>query len=369
MGRREYLFATSSLRAGGFMRMFMLVAGLGCIGLAALGGLLQFHPEGPENAAARYIQGAVLVSAVAIGVRWWRGPWPGYGSAVAFVVWADLACAVLAITMATPVARLSVTPYIGLVGIFAGFILGTQILRLHCAFSALLIAGIVAGGVVADNESAFGLYIHFMPALTWAVGVPLIGSVLIELGRRAIVTTARSAHYDSLTRLRNRRGMYSAVASVLRQGDPATVAIAVCDIDQFKKLNDDGGHAAGDAALVALAGRLREIAHDDEITARIGGDELALVSFLDEEVPISGLMDRLTGLTRMQAGAAEFGVSFGIATMSSADAHFAVDDVLRHADAAMYEAKRAGGATCAVYAMASTTAASAARRRGRDRPA
>jgi len=347
----------------------MLVAGLGCIGLAGLGVTMQFHPDGPAGAAARSIQGVVLVSAVVIGVRWWRGPWPTFGQSVAFVVWADLACAVVAFTMATPVARLSVTPYVGLIGIFAGFILGTQVLRAHCAFGALLIGGIVGCAVVLDDQRVFDLYLYFMPALTWAVVVPLIGSILIESGRRAILTTARSAHYDSLTRLRNRRGMYSAVASALAQGGPTTVAVVVCDIDRFKKLNDDGGHATGDAALVALADVLRDIARDDEITARIGGDELALVSFHGGDGPISELVDRVTCLTRVRSGDAEFSVSVGIATMSTADAHFAVDDVLRHADAAMYTAKRSGGATCAVYATEPTTAASAVRRRGHGRPA
>ncbi|KRD04891.1 hypothetical protein ASE48_19775 [Mycobacterium sp. Root265] len=368
MGRREYVFATNSLRAGHFMRVFMLVAGLGCIGLAVLGGVMQLHPEGPAGVTARSVQGTVLISAVVIGVYWWRAPWPSFGQSVAFVVWADLACAMVAVTMATPAARLSMTSYVGLIGIFAGFILGTQILRLHCAFSALLIGGIVVWAVLEDH-SVVELFIYFMPAFTWAVGVPLISSVLIELGRRAILTTARSAHYDSLTRLRNRRGMYSAVASALRQGGSTTVAVAVCDIDRFKQLNDDGGHAAGDAALVALADLLRDVARDDEITARIGGDELALVSFLGDRGSISELVDRVSVLTRVRGGAVEFSVSFGIATMPSADAHFAVDDVLRHADAAMYDAKRSGGAACAVYATESTTAASAARRHGRDRPA
>ncbi|WP_133053612.1 GGDEF domain-containing protein [Mycolicibacterium bacteremicum] len=358
-GGREYRFATGALREGRFMRVFMFVAGLGCLGLAVLGLSLQDTPQGPGGVVDRGLQALFVVAAIAVGVRWWRGPWPTFGQSVCFVVWADIACAVMAATMSTPTARLAVTPYIGLVGVFAGFILGSRILRLHCAFGAALIAGIVLHAEVFEAHRILDLYLYFMPALTWAVGVPLVGSILIDLGRRAIERTARSAHYDALTGLRNRRGMYSSIGRAVARDRRTTIVMAVFDIDRFKQLNDDGGHAAGDAALVAFAARLRGIARPDEITARLGGDELVLVAFGTDVDPMPDLVDRVSTLTG--TAGSDFTVSIGIAAMSAGAQHFSIDDLLRHADSAMYESKRAGGATCTVHAMASTTAATAAR--------
>lgn len=354
-GVREYRFATNALREGRFMRLFMLVTGVCCIGLAGLLAVAQWHPAGPSGLVARGVQVLAAGSAVAVGVRWLRGPWPSFPQAILFLVWADIAAATGAVTMATPAAQLSATPYMGIVGVFAGFILGARILLLHCIFAGGVIACISIRAVAVEQYSAFDLSIYFMPAVVWVVAVPLVGSALIELGRRAIVRTARAAHYDPLTGLRNRRGMHVSVGRLVARSPRSVVAMAVCDIDRFKQLNDDGGHALGDAALVALAAKLRAVARADELTARIGGDELVLVSFLDDVTRISDLADRVSELTTVQAGDADFTVSIGIATMSTAASHFTVDAVVRHADAAMYEAKRSGGATCAVHGCDSAT--------------
>lgn len=353
------------------MRVFVLVAGAGCIGLAGLLAIMQFHPAGPTGAVPRTAQLLASASALAVGVRWLLGPWPSHRQAVAFVVWADIAATLGAVTMSTPAAQLTGTTYLGLIGIFAGFVLGSRILVLHCLFAGSIIVGVTVFAVVHEERDAFWLFIYYVPALTWVVAVPLIGSVLIDLGRRAIVKTARSAHYDPLTGLRNRRGMHASVGRALARRLPVDVTLAVFDIDNFKQINDDGGHVTGDAALVALAARLRDVSRPDEYAARIGGDELVLVSFgagagAD---PAMALRDRVSTLTCMRFGDADIAVSVGIATMSTTTPHFSLVDLLRHADAAMYEAKRSGGATCAVYATKSTTVAAAGLGHRRDRPA
>ncbi|MGW0159991.1 diguanylate cyclase domain-containing protein [Mycobacterium sp. NPDC003323] len=366
-GAREYRFATGALREGRFMRVFMLVAGVSCIGLAGLLTVMQFHPQGPTGAVGRGAQILASATAVAVGVRWLRGPWPTYRQSIAFVIWADIAAGLGAVTMSTPEAQLSGSTYIGLIGIFAGFILGARILFMHCLFASAFITGVTVWAVLYEHHDGFDLFIQYIPALTWVVAVPLIGCALIDLGRRAIVRTARSAHYDSLTGLRNRRGMHSSVGRVITAGPHTTVAMAVCDIDRFKQLNDDNGHAVGDAALVALAARLRQVARPDEVTARIGGDELVLVSFVDDSDPVIELVERMSALTNVELGDSDLTVSVGIATMPASAAHFSIDDVLRHADDAMYEAKRSGGASCVVYATEPTMAATATRGHDHDR--
>ncbi|WP_264890920.1 GGDEF domain-containing protein [Mycobacterium kiyosense] len=350
MGRSEYRFATQALREGRLVRAFGAVAAACCFGLTALLIAVQFHPSGPAGPVARWVQIGIACTGVIYGMVWLLGPWPRYRYALAFVVWGDVGIAATAATMATPDSRLCATLYLGLVGVFAAFLLGAETISWHCAFGALVIVGITAWAVLVDHASAFGLFIYFMPALTWVVAVPLAGLALIEGGRRAIRRTARSAHYDPLTRLRNRRGLNASFEVAIRRQRPGTtVVIAVCDIDRFKMLNDVHGHPVGDAALIAMAVKLRAIACPEEITARIGGDELVLVVFRNETNGSGDLLNRLSALTFTRIDTVTLTASIGVASHSVDDPYFSLDDLLRQADAAMYEAKRAGGANLKVH--------------------
>ena len=164
----------------------------------------------------------------------------------------------------------------------------------------------------------------------------------------ALRATVRSAESDPLTGLWNRRGMLSAFGRAVRNvSEPQIVAVAVFDIDKFKQLNDTHGHTAGDGALIALAQRLRAMAQPGEIPARIGGDELMLVGLYSDTDDIDDLMLRLTPLTRSAEG--DLTVSIGVASERTDEPHFLVDDLVRHADTAMYRAKRTGGGRCSVY--------------------
>jgi diguanylate cyclase len=351
VGRSEFKFATNALREGKFMRAFSHVVVACCFMVAVLAVVVQFHPAGPTGPASRVVQAVAIASAVAYGCRWLWWRFPRYEGALVFVVWSDIAIAAVALTMSTVDARLCTTLYLGVIGVFVGFLLGARLLALHCAFGALVIAGVIAWAVVEQHASLFGLFVIYMPALAWVVGIPLGGCVLIERGRRAIARMARSAHADQLTRLHNRRGLHQAVKRTLaREAAPGQLVVAVCDIDRFKRLNDEHGHAAGDAALMALADELRSIVRPGEIAARIGGDELVLVTFANGGADIPGLLMRLTALTRLDLGhGATLSASIGVAVATTSARHFLLEDVIQHADAAMYGVKRSGGGGCAVY--------------------
>lgn len=351
-GKRNYRFATAALREGRFMRLFTRIAAASCFALAVLVAMVQVHPAGPSDTAARCAQAAVLLSAVAVGARWRWGLWPSYRQAVIFAVWLDVSIAVLAVTMSTPVAGLCVVLFMGLNGVFVAFLMGWRMQMVHLAFCCAVIAVIVTDAAFGAGEDLATVALLLAPTLTWVLAVSLCGSWLVEYGRKAVRETARSAHYDPLTGLRNRRGMYAAVKSTLnRTGVSIAVVAAVCDIDRFKQLNDRDGHAAGDAALVAKAEQLRLLAARAELTARIGGDELVLVAFAadtETDVAVRELLNRLDPLTRAGADV-PLTASVGIAAHSTSDPHFSLDDVLRHADAAMYDAKRGGGGACVVH--------------------
>jgi diguanylate cyclase (GGDEF)-like protein len=185
----------------------------------------------------------------------------------------------------------------------------------------------------------------------WTVTVSVVCGVAIAVFalRRSVdrlVARLRTAtRTDLLTDVLNRRGFEEAfgteLARVRRTGEP--LALALGDIDRFKALNDRFGHAAGDAALAAVAGALRESSRGTDVLARIGGEEFAIV------MPGATLHDARVLADRLRMEVAEvrdpdgtpLTISFGLAECPSAE-YADPDRMLREADRALYEAKALG---------------------------
>ncbi|WP_229795014.1 GGDEF domain-containing protein [Actinoplanes campanulatus] len=156
------------------------------------------------------------------------------------------------------------------------------------------------------------------------------------------------AEHDSLTGLPNRSLFADRVDLALRSGgDPAVMFI---DLDDFKRVNDSLGHAAGDALLVEVARRLRGSLRDGDTPARLGGDEFAI---LIED----GGVDTAIRLARRIIGALAEPVDAGghqVFTRGSVGIAVAATDrdptdILRQADLAMYAAKNRGKGQFAVF--------------------
>jgi diguanylate cyclase len=156
---------------------------------------------------------------------------------------------------------------------------------------------------------------------------------------------------DALTQVANRRGLAAAfeteAARATREaaeGGAATLAVALIDIDNFKKLNDSLGHAAGDQALKTLAQAVRERLRPVDHLARFGGEEFVLLlpgTALDEaQQALTRLQRSLTASLFMHEGKDVF-VTFsaGVTAWRTGEA-LAV--ALERADEALYEAKRTG---------------------------
>jgi diguanylate cyclase (GGDEF)-like protein/PAS domain S-box-containing protein len=167
------------------------------------------------------------------------------------------------------------------------------------------------------------------------------------------------AYHDALTHLANRallgRVLGRAVDRAGRHGRAA--ALLFLDVDRFKEVNDAYGHAAGDELLRAVAERLRGAVRSSDLLARQGGDEFAVV--LADLEPAGAVAEALATAERVRAALADPFVlgdctvtvraSVGVSVLGR-DAHDA-DLLLRHADVAMYRAKRAGGAGVRLYRM------------------
>lgn len=159
---------------------------------------------------------------------------------------------------------------------------------------------------------------------------------------------ARQARTDSLTGLLNRRAFLDELARRIdrldREGLPGTLMFV--DVDSFKPLNDRFGHDAGDAALMGIAALLRNLVRPADLVARLGGDEFAL--WLDGADELTAAeraealrIDAQGSLAELALGEAPITLSVGIACRSAGSGEF-MDEVIRRADRAMYEVKRAG---------------------------
>lgn len=154
---------------------------------------------------------------------------------------------------------------------------------------------------------------------------------------------------DPLTGLANHRTFHerlaAEVARALRHDRP--LALVLLDLDQFKEINDTAGHGVGDEVLTGVAGTLARLMRGEDILARIGGDEFALL------LPETSGMDSLAFVERLRAAIAgarfkgyRITMSAGIADMSHASS---AEELFRFADGALYWSKAKGRDSAWVY--------------------
>ncbi|MBV9254741.1 MAG: GGDEF domain-containing protein [Actinobacteria bacterium] len=167
------------------------------------------------------------------------------------------------------------------------------------------------------------------------------------------------AFHDGLTGLANRSLLWDRIGHAVALGarEERTIAVLYVDLDGFKQVNDTLGHAAGDQLLAAVAERMRAVVRPAETVARIGGDEFAvLVEGVDEHSPEAlahRLLEALSTPFTVAPNRVVVGASIGIAV--SRRQHPSADELVRAADAAMYDAKRAGKGRVAVRELPSAT--------------
>ncbi|CAN7589734.1 GGDEF domain-containing protein [Acidovorax sp. LjRoot194] len=167
---------------------------------------------------------------------------------------------------------------------------------------------------------------------------------------------------DCLTGLPNRRAFLAAaqcmLAAASRHG--FAVAVVMMDIDRFKQLNDNHGHAAGDTALRAVADGVRAMLREGDLAARFGGEEfVVLLGYCDSSHGVlfaERLRAAIAGAAvLLPAGPVQVTASLGVA--DSALAGLDLDALLSAADAAMYRAKQAGRDRVMVAAQCGQSAA------------
>ena len=178
-----------------------------------------------------------------------------------------------------------------------------------------------------------------------------------EIGdrRRAEGRLEQVAYRDGLTGLFNRAYFRDRLTDALRHvhaEHASSFAVLFFDLDRFKIVNDSLGHRFGDTLLVEMAKRIRTCVRGTDVTARIGGDEFAvLIDNIESVRTAVDFAERIIAALREPVALEEISVSVqvsvGIAYRSVDGA--SAESVLRDADIAMYRAKRAGGDRYAVF--------------------
>ncbi len=177
-------------------------------------------------------------------------------------------------------------------------------------------------------------------AALYGVVVVMAGVVTRRLGQQ-LAQTHHRAHHDSLTGLPNRALFRERVEAAMEDGEQHVV-VAIIDLDRFKLVNDTLGHEAGDVLLRTVGQRLREAVRVDDTVARLGGDEFGIVlpgvSIQDAQPVLERVRAALT--TPCTVGDNLLPVS-GSVGLAAAPLHGqSVEELLRHADVAMYVVKR-----------------------------
>ena len=267
-------------------------------------------------------------------------------AAYVMLAWAAATWVPRSSTRSTPALLGEAAPYVAVLGAVVtaaavvqvtpqgdptGFVLGV---------AALVVTALRQVAVLRENAVLRGGLEHLVAARTRE----------LEASREEL---EHLAYHDPLTGLVNRTLLHDrlrqALARLGRTG--GATAVLLLDLDDFKTVNDTLGHSTGDALLVAVAERLGGLVRDQDTLARLGGDEFAVVvDRLDELVEASALPERVLAAfadpCEVEGHRLPVSLSMGIALGVAGDA---AEDVLRHADVAMYQSKGSGKGRWTVF--------------------
>ncbi|SPM35193.1 GGDEF domain-containing protein, partial [Mycobacterium rhizamassiliense] len=304
--------------------------------------IMLFSSAGPAHPVTRTVTiVASTFGAIGAGLRMKR--WPTRRVSGIWTLISIVAIAAALFTLSNP--------YVALMGCVTFALLGGYVAYFHSVSYVLVNFAVAATCVVVLSYrvlEATGDVALVAGSLIVVVGL----NIGMPWGMQSLVHTLRSdlrsSDVDPLTGLHNRRSFYNSAYELIRvhRGTPGTyLAIAVIDLDDFKRLNDTHGHAAGDQALVAVAAALQESCRATAVIGRSGGEEFVVADVETTPNP-AATAERLCNAIAVMPFqiTASIGTSSALlSTGRAAPVMQLIDDLIRNSDAAMYQAKRAGG--------------------------
>lgn len=187
-----------------------------------------------------------------------------------------------------------------------------------------------------------------VPLAIGVCGFALAAALLVRHGIRQARSLERLGLADTLTGLPNRRALHADYRHAARDG--GEMAVALVDLDGFVLVNEQYGHQVGDETIRECASIIMHICKGEAAVYRLGGDEFALV----KEGPLAGnileglsrrIIERLSAAIHVDERRLNLGASIGL-TRCTSGSPIASSEMLRRADVAMFESKRAGKGRC-----------------------
>jgi diguanylate cyclase (GGDEF)-like protein len=240
----------------------------------------------------------------------------------------------------------SILPYVAVAGTFALLAVAFRASGHDGRTWAVMGGAVFCTGLVVVRQLA-----------SFAENAHLLGELQATLDERNELASRLHdmAFSDGLTGLANRSLFHDRLSSAMARSarDGSEVVVLLLDLDDFKPINDNYGHAAGDAVLRAVSERLRECVRTCDTVARLGGDEFAVILHEPSAESVSVIAERIVTAVGQPCWfddvSLTIGVSIGIAT--SQPGEHDTDRLLGLADAAMYQAKADGKNSYRAYDM------------------
>lgn len=191
------------------------------------------------------------------------------------------------------------------------------------------------------KESPFWLVFHFsLVVSTVLMGLTLLSAIVIDITS----DLQRQSATDILTGVYNRRGFDERASAMIASGKFNPISLVVCDLDHFKSINDDHGHAAGDHVLRKFAALLTANARESDLVGRIGGEEFAALLTDCNPNRATAFSERVRELfetsgTEGLRGGSVTTASFGIADHRPGET---LQQLMNRADRQLYAAKNSG---------------------------
>jgi len=310
------------------------------------------------------LQGVLLWSALAVGgllvatvlIRTGRTQrWADPSLTLAQMLWAT-SCAAGAYVIAADARSMlpcmvAMVLLFGSLGLRARQIVGVTVYALVSMGGAMLLAPRFTGLDATVHDVAHALMAGVILLACMAVSLHLHALRTRLHRQRKDLTRALEAHRtlasrDPLTGLLNRRSMMELLELEQRrcQRGPRSMAIAMLDLDHFKRINDTYGHAAGDQALQSFAHTVRRTLRGADVLARWGGEEFVLL-LSDVDAPMAHTLLERVGRAVAQTAVPEAPAQLRMTVSAGMTLHLPgepVQDTLQRADRALYQAKHQG---------------------------
>ncbi|KRD05543.1 diguanylate cyclase [Mycobacterium sp. Root265] len=332
----DYQWRIDFLRSRGLLPILRgLIGGLGAV-MGLLSALHAVAPPVNDTPLIRIGWAVVSVGSLAWSARWLL-PWPSARSSAVLVVCVDILMTLSTLLFGDANLAMSGIPILLCAGGYVVFFHGPKLHLAHILWCTASVTGIAVWMVL--STPGYGPQVAISRAVI-ALAVTVCILPALQFGFWLLQGSSIQSLADPLTELTNRRGLAVAVQRLneraVRRSDVCALLI---DVDDFKWVNDNLGHAAGDEVLIRTARRIRDSVGPDAVVVRWGGEEFLVV----DRIPVRQAEVVAERVRAAVSAHAEPAVTVSIGVASSDRPDTALDGVISAADRAMYEAKAHGG--------------------------